>query len=240
MAVLEFLEANGKSLPSEIIEGLKIPKSSAYNLLDEMQRHGLLTQGSDGRYQLWMRLIVLGEGASNQLDIREHARRHLQRLMDETGMLCHLGIMDGNAAYYILKVESSSSIRVHSYEGKQLTLHRSSVGKCLLAWQPEDAVERLLPTLDYAPATPTSITSPAQLRQELTRIKAQGWSFDDSEDVENIRCVAAPVFGPRHMILAAISMVGTSQQITDDVLPGFVEKTKACAAAISAEFGCEP
>ncbi|MXF14376.1 hypothetical protein FQ010_26900, partial [Escherichia coli] len=33
-------------------------------------------------------------------------------------------------------VESSATISVRSHEGKSLSLYRSGIGECLLAWQP--------------------------------------------------------------------------------------------------------
>lgn len=238
MAILGELETRGPSLAGELIAALGLPRSSAYTLLDAMKQHKLVAQDSQGRYRLWMRLLALGQAASASLDIRDVARRHLLRLMEETGLLCHFGIMDGPVAYYILKVESRGSISVRSYEGKTLSLTRSGVGKCLLAWQPEEERERLLPELDFTAATPASITSPEALRAELERIRRCGWALDDGEDVPSVRCVAAPVFGMDGAIMGAISVVGARMQMEDERLEGLARQVTACAAAISRDLGC--
>ena len=67
---------------------------------------------------MWTRLVELSGHALSKMDLRELARPRLTQLMDTTGLLCHLGIIDNGSAYYILKVESSATISVRSHEGK--------------------------------------------------------------------------------------------------------------------------
>ena len=237
VAILEYVAECGSCPAGAIVTHLDAPKSSVYLLLDELKRFRLLTQNKDGHYQLGLKLIELGEQASGQLDLREIARAELEKLMQETGLLCHLGVFDGAAAYYILKVESTSTIRVRSWEGKRVSLCRSALGKCLLAWSAPEKQEQLLQAIEYTPATPTSILDEAQLRTELATIQCNGWGFDNEEDIANVRCIAAPVFGANGEIAAAISVVGTSLQVYDDNLDELVQKVKLCARMISKELG---
>lgn len=237
MSILELLEKQGKCGAADIIAHLALPKSSAYLLLEEMKKLKLLRQDAQGNYQLWVRLVALGHAASSQIDLRELSRKHLMRLMEETGLLCHFGILDGAAAYYILKVESYSTITVRSHEGRVIALNRSGVGKCLLAWQKSEELARIWPALEFRRETDTTITDPVTFRQELTRIREQGWAFDDSEDVEGVRCVAAPVFGAGGEITGAISAVGARHQIEDARIAELVPQVRACAEAISAALG---
>ncbi|WP_211225339.1 IclR family transcriptional regulator [Maridesulfovibrio zosterae] len=237
MVILEYLADHGTASASELIENSGIPKSTAYLLLKEMLQLRLISQDNRGHYRLWVRLIALGERASEQLDIRETSRPHLERLMETTGLLCHFGIFDGDTAYYILKIESQGSISVRSYVGKRLSLYRSGLGKCLLAWQPEDMRENIISNTVFERATPTTIVTPEALREELTLIRTQGWGFDNSEDEPSVRCVAAPVFDARAHIAGAISVVGTSMQVSDAVVPVLKEQVMACAREISRDLG---
>ena len=91
--------------------------------------------------------MELSGHALSKMDLRELARPRLTQLMDTTGLLCHLGIIDNGSAYYILKVESSATISVRSHEGKSLSLYRSGIGKCPLAWQPEAVQKSIIEEL---------------------------------------------------------------------------------------------
>ncbi len=235
--ILEQLADHGAAPASKLIEQTGIPKSTAYLLLKELQVLGLISQDERGHYRLWVRLIALGERASAQLDIRETSRPHLEALMERTGLLCHFGIFDGDSAYYILKIESQGSISVRSYVGKRLSLHRSALGKCLLAWQPESVREAVIASTVFKPVTPTSIMTPEALAEELRKIRQQGWGFDNGEDEPAVRCVATPVFDARGEVAGAISVVGTSMQVKDGAVQALADQVMACACDISKDLG---
>lgn len=237
MAILSYLEKHGASTPASLIADLGLPKSTLYVLLEEMRHYNLINRDEQGRFRLWMRLIELGHNASVQYGLRDVARPFLERLAQETNLLCHLGVLGGDKAYYILKVESSDSISVRSREGKELSLNRSSMGKCLLAWQHPSCIQPLVDAQDYTPVTSKTITDKQQLLTQLESIRQRGWALDDGEDVDSIRCVAAPVFGVNNELCGAISAVGASFQIPDQRIESLAETVKACAKAISQTLG---
>ena len=130
--ILNLIARIGPCSAATIIETLGIPKSTAYLLLSELKRQRFISVDHQENFCLWTKLVELSGHALSKMDLRELARPRLTKLMDETGLLCHLGIIDHESAYYILKVESSSTISVRSHEGKSLSLYRSGIGKCLL------------------------------------------------------------------------------------------------------------
>ncbi|QHM73412.1 IclR family transcriptional regulator [Mixta intestinalis] len=235
--ILNFIATIGPCSAATIIDATGIPKSTAYLLLAELKRQRFITLDYQGNYCLWTKLVELAGHALSQLNLRELARPRLTRLMDETGLLCHLGIIDRGNAYYILKVESPSTISVRSHEGKSLSLNRSGIGKCLLAWQPAAVREEIISQLAWEQATPTSITDPQRFQDELTRIRFQGWSYDNGEDYCDVRCVAAPIFNASHELTAAISVVGTRLQINEENRDYLAGKAIACAKDISRLLG---
>lgn len=240
VAILNHVAEQGACQGSALIPVLNAPKSSVYLLLEELKQLRLLSQGPDGLYRLGIKLIEFGEQASGQLDMRELARPHLNDLMHETGLLCHLGVIEGDAAYYILKVESQGTIRVRSWEGKRLSLYSSGLGKCLLAWAEPDQQKQLIDNLQFVRATPQTITSADALRSALAEIRRRGWSYDDGEDLSEVRCIAAPVFDASGKIAAAISVVGTTLQLHDETMTGIAAKVMQAAANISKELGYIP
>ncbi|WP_058912798.1 IclR family transcriptional regulator [Entomohabitans teleogrylli] len=235
--ILNLIARIGPCSAATIIEMLEIPKSTAYLLLAELKRQRFISVDSQDNYCLWTKLVELAGHALSKLDLRDTARPRLTRLMEETGLLCHLGIIDRENAYYILKIESSSTISVRSHEGKSLSLYRSGIGKCLLAWQPEATRNAIVDHLKFEAATPTTITDPDDLLAELARIRAQGWSFDNGEDYSDVRCVAAPIFNADSALSAAISVVGTRLQINEDNRDYLAGKAIACARDISRLLG---
>lgn len=238
ISILNFIATKGKCSAWEIINNLEIPKSSAYLLLEELKKSQFIKQDQNGDYILWIKLVELGELSSNHFYIRNVAKRHLARLTINTGLLSHLGILDNKTAYYILKFESYGTISVRSYVGKQVSLYRSGVGKCLLAFQPTEKISQIVNQIRFEKKTTTTIITPSALYTELAKIRQQGWSFDNEEDYINIRCIAAPIFNASNNIAAAISAVGTTFQVTNNGSPEIINSVKTCAKDISKELGC--
>ncbi len=235
--ILNLIACIGPCSAATIIDTLGIPKSTAYLLLNELRRQRFLSLDHQENFCLWTRLVELSGHALSKMDLRELARPRLTQLMDTTGLLCHLGIIDNGSAYYILKVESSATISVRSHEGKSLSLYRSGIGKCLLAWQPAAVQQSIIEGLVWEQATPTTITHPQQLHEELARIRRQGWSYDNGEDYADVRCVAAPVFNANNELTAAISVVGTRLQINEEYRDYLAGKAIACSRDISRLLG---
>jgi DNA-binding IclR family transcriptional regulator len=240
IAILDHIAAHGACQGSALIPVINAPKSSVYLLLEELRELRLVSLGTDGLYRLGIRMIEFGDKAAGQLDLRDLARPCLQQLMQDTGLLCHLGILEDAAAYYILKIESQGTIRVRSWEGKPVSLYSSGLGKCLLAWADNALQDKLIAQLEFKQWTPNTITDPDRLHQELVQIRSRGWSYDNEEEILNVRCIACPVFDSRKRAAAAISVVGTSLQVHPDSLPGIRDKVIAAAQALSQELGHHP
>lgn len=239
LKLIELISGADNLTVNELSALSKIPKSSVYVLLDEMEKQRLVRHKSDGTYQLWVRIIELGQLASAKLDLREIVTEALRPLMDEIDCLAlNFGIMDGDEGYYLIKMSNPRcSVSVRSKAGGKLSLVRDGLGKCLLAFQPMHVRMRLLPLLDYVRVTQTSITTPTALRQELSKIRKQGWSLGNGENEFGGRSVSAPVFGTGKILIGAVSVQGLANQLSDEVIPKYVETITRCAHSLSTKLG---
>ena len=239
LKLIELISGADNLTVNELSALSNIPKSSVYVLLDEMEKQRLVRHKADGTYQLWVRVIELGQLASAKLDLREIVTEALRPLMDEIDCLAlNFGIMDGDEGYYLIKMSNPRcSVSLRSKAGGKLSLVRDGLGKCLLAFQSLHVRMRLLPLLDYVKVTQTSITTPQALKQELSKIRKQGWSLGNCENELGGRSVSAPVFGTGKLLIGAVSVQGLANQITDDVIPKYVETITRCARSLSTKLG---
>lgn len=235
--ILEILCEQQRS-SGELLKLTKMPKSSLYLLLDEMESYGYIRQNIDGKYQLWSRLINYGEKASESIDIKDMVSPALEMLLSQVECLAvHYGEMSKNHAYYIIKkVSPKAGMTILSREGMEVNLVHAGLGKCILAFQDDETINRIIPKLDFTPKTATSIKSERELRNEIAKIREQNWAFDNSEGEEEIRCVAVPVFTRTKRFIGAISIVGTLNQFSDDKVNNIVSKTIECAKNISSSL----
>ncbi|MDW8256437.1 MAG: IclR family transcriptional regulator, partial [Acidobacteriota bacterium] len=198
---------------SELARLLRLPRSSTHCLLLTLERRGYLHRNEQtGRYMFGLKLLGLANKALSRIELRERAAPYLQALMQQTGLTVHLAILDRGEAVLVEKVEPPGLLRLATWIGKRMDIHCTGVGKALLAYLPEEEIERLIRERGLPRHNENTIASPKRLREELARIRAQGYSLDDEEDEVGLRCLGAPIFDHTGRVVASISVAGTIAQ----------------------------
>jgi DNA-binding IclR family transcriptional regulator len=239
LAILEILSAGGADLSlGEISDKLELHKSTAHRLIMVLERHKLIERNSvNGRYRLGLKLFELGTRAVSRLDLRERSRPVLERLVLETGETVHLGILDDTEVVYLDKVEPARSVRMSSSVGRRNPAYCTAMGKAILAYLPETQVESMVRKYGLKAMTANTITSFLELKAELAAIRDQGYSIDDEEIEEGVRCVGCVVRDFSGGPVAAISVSGPAFRLTRHKVKNVSRPVVAAANALSAELG---
>ena len=239
LSVLECLARakRGFSL-SEIGRRLRIPKSSDHLILSTLERRGFLQRNTKtNRYCFGLQLVSLSRSALENLDLREEAKPFLCSLMQESGFTVHMAVLERDEAVIIEKVEAPGLVRLASWVGRRLDVNCSGVGKALLAFLPDDELDCLLRTKDFARHNSRTIISTTILRRELILVRQAGYALDNEEDEPGVRCIGAPVFDEKGKAVAAISIAGVASQIGIDRVPVLARLVTRAAGRISARMG---
>ncbi len=192
---------------SEVAEEIGVPRSSAHALLASLVEIGLLQCRTRGRYRIGWRIVELSETLRGSVDVHSTAAPVLEELVDRHGETAHLAVMERWKVLYIDKIVGTHVVTVVGARvGAQLDPHCSAVGKVLLAHRDPEEVRRFVTDKPLRRLTPSTITNPVALSQELTSIRAAGCAFDAGEAVTEVHCVAAPVRDEMGSVVAAISM----------------------------------
>jgi len=239
LAMLEAVAQESEGLSNaEISRKLQIPKSSASYILRTLETQSYLTRDEEsGKYRVGLKILSLSLGALSGLDLRGGALPIMRHLTHQTGLTCHLAILDGPDAVYIEKVEPEGFIRMDTWVGRRMRVHATSVGKALVAHITQDRLEQILRKSGMEKRTPKTITTLPRLLKELEKVRSQGYSVDDEENNLGARCVGAPVFNDRGLIEAGLGLSGTTQQVSPQTMPRIVEGLKDAARHISMGMG---
>ncbi len=239
LSVLECLAhaKRGFSL-SEIARSLGIPKSSAHLILSTLERRGFLQKNAKtGRFCFGLQLVSLSRSALENLDLRDEAKPYLRSLMQKTGLTVHMAVLERDEAVIIEKVEAPGLVRLASWIGRRMDVNCTGVGKVLLAFLPDDELDFLLKTKEFARHNSRTIISKSTLRRELKQIKQSGYSLDNEEDEPGVCCIGAPVFDANGKAVAAISVAGIASQIANDRVPVLARLVMRVAGRISVRLG---
>jgi DNA-binding IclR family transcriptional regulator len=238
MRVLELLARlkRGASI-SEISRNLALPKSSTYLVLKTLEQGGYLRRSSQSRkFYFGSKLVSLCRNVLEHLDLRDVARPVLNKLMRQTGIIVHLAVLEGNEAVIIDRVEPLGSSAGADWVGRRLDVNCTGVGKALAAFLPEGQFEEVITAKRFARHNDNTIVTIRNLKNELARVREQGYALDDEEDEIGVRCIGVPVLGDGQRAFAAISLAGNTDEIPLERVGTLVGALKQTAAEISLQI----
>jgi IclR family KDG regulon transcriptional repressor len=226
---------------SEVCSTVKLHKSTVHRLLMVLERHRLVQKSVEtGRYRLGLRLFELGCRAGTTLDLREHFRPYLSRILHETAETVHGCILDQGEVLYIEKMEPQQSNRMASTVGRRAPAYCTAEGKAILSELPDADFDLLVRRQTLSPITPNTITNLAALKAELKTIRARGYAIDDEENEEGIRGIGAVVRDGLGRPVAGISVSGPVFRITRAKVSMIASSVVCGARALSVELGYRP
>ncbi|WP_434212562.1 IclR family transcriptional regulator [[Pseudomonas] boreopolis] len=231
--VLEALE-NGPLGLAELSLKLGLSRSTTHRLASTLvERHYLTFRQREG-YNLGSKLLELGHCAGQQLHLPRIARPYLEELAQRTEDTVHLGILDGDMALYLDKVEGRRRVSVGSRIGERHPIASTGLGKALVL----DLDEPRWRALFQADARGKANAHQEAVWMERMRGYArEGYAFDLEENEDQIRCVAAPIRDVRGQVVAAISVASAAQYMDDARMRNLVPLVQATTAHISRELG---
>lgn len=192
----------------DIITSLKLPKATAYRLVDWFVTQGYLAR-EPGRRRLIIgpKLTNLAFGALSSSMRNDTPHIVLQRLVHTLNETCNIGTLLNGEVIYLDRVEAEHwPLRLHYTTGSRVPLHCSAIGKLFLALAAAPRRRRLLQSLELRRFTDTTITDGARLDSELRQIRKEQVSFDREEYLVGVVCIAVPVLGRNGELLAALAI----------------------------------
>ena len=223
---------------SDVHHQLRIPKASTTMLLRTLEHRGYLRRdATTGRFRVGLKVLGLGRGALEFVDLRRAAGAELRALVETTRLTAHLAILDHGRAVYIDRAESPGFLRINTWVGRDLAVHTTAVGKALLWDHGDEEVRTLLSGQELEAKTTTTITSVEGFLRELRRVRRQGYAVDDEENNVGVRCVAAPIFDPAGTAKAAIGLSGATSHVTRDAVPKLAALVCRATLRVSRHLG---
>ena len=217
---------------SDLVVGAGLVKSTAFRLLQALERNRLIDRTESGKYkpgEVFVRYAWRSEGDA---DLVQLARPFLERLAEATNETINLGVFSRGSIEQIAQVDSPHLLGATNWVGRPVPVHCSASGKVLLAF---GAAELGSGKLERR--TQNTLTSRAALNSELTQIRSTGFAISDEELEDGLVAVAAPIFGDSSVAIAALSVSGPVNRLS---VARMVEVAGACvkeAAALSLLLG---
>lgn len=225
---------------SEIARLLSMNKGTVFGLLATLENRNYVERNlENGKYQLGLKVIELGFSNYKRHTLIDLAKPYIRALAEKEMETVHLVVEDSYEVVYVDKIggNATDTLNVITYIGKRNPLYSTGVGKCLLAFMDEARREKYLEQIQFVQYTKNTIMTKEALRQELEKIRQNGFSFDNEEMEQGLVCIASPIKNSEGKVIAALSLSGPRVRMTDDRVKEMCRSLKETAALISKYLG---
>ena len=242
LAVIRAFDAEHPELTlSEVARRAEITRAAAGRFLRTLEELGYV-RGSAGSgvgrtFALTPRVLELGFSYLSALSIPEVIQPHLERLSREVDESVSAAVLDGSDIVYIARVPTRRIMSVRITIGTRFPAFATSMGRVLLAGMPDAARDAVLEASALPPLTDRTLTTADALRDELARVREQGWALVDGELEPGLRSVAVPLHDRRGDVVAAVNVsTSATRDTVQHVVEQYLPPLQHIAAAIDAEL----
>lgn len=224
---------------TDIARRVGVHKSSVYRLLRTMVEYDYLEQHeATSDYWLGSQLSLHGQLASLHLELPRLAHAHVERLSQISRETTNLVRLQGERCLYLISIQTDRSIgMIARAAGSTDALYCTAVGKAMLAFLPLRRAESLLERTPMEQRTDATPRTPQDVISQLDEIRSRGYSIDDRENDENVRCVGSVVFNRRAEVIGAVSVSGPDFRVSDAFITEHAPHVIECAVSISETIG---
>jgi len=183
--------------------------------------------GADGRdFFLTPRVLELGFGYLSASRLPELALPAMESLVHEVKESSSMSVLDGEQIVYVARVPVSRIMTVALGVGARLPAYASSMGRVLLAGLDEASLDAWLANARLKPITAHTLIAPKAFRNELLKVRRQGYAMVSRELELGLCSVAVPV-RVRGQMIAALNVslqyhADSRTQVQRTILPALL------------------
>lgn len=242
LAILELLAARRMPmLANELARELGLPNCSVGRILNNFVARGYLDRDERSRsYTLTGKLLVMAAGTLCERNLVIEAMGEMRALRDCCGESVQLNARSGDNGVVLETAQSRHAVRFVADPGTPFPLHNTAPGKVLLVHMADDERDALLRRTVLTPSAVRRGGNVEKVREELDRVRRQGYGLDVQEYLLGVHCVSAPIFDRGHHCIAALTVNGPADRIPVDRLNELAPMVIAHAGRISGRLGCLP
>jgi len=221
------LRLDGARLP-DIVDELDVAKSTAYKHLTTLVDNGYLTKSGEW-YQIGLKFLNFGEHARTRWPGFPQIEEAVAELTERTDEECDFVAPDRGRIItiaesyhkwvkYSAERQDSSSKEYRAHTGSYYHMHATASGLAILATYSRERVEDIIERWGLPERTEHTITTRAELYDELETIRDRGYAVDDQGYTLGMRSVGKAVHGPDGDVVGALSVSGPAYRVDGHVL----------------------
>jgi IclR family transcriptional regulator, pca regulon regulatory protein len=161
----------------------------------------------DGKFfSLTPKILRIGHAWLSATPLPVLLQPHLDQLSERLGHSASASILDNTEIVYIARAAQKRVMSINLMPGSRLPAYSASMGRVLLAALSDTEVDAILATSQLKAHTPRTLTDPCLLKEEIGKVREQGYAVIDQELEIGLCSIAIPVSNDRGRVVAAINV----------------------------------
>lgn len=215
LKLMELLSSHPEGLLMTEMGELELPAASLFRMLTTLCETGYAVREKNGLYRLNGKLLSVAYRAVENKSLISCAEESMRELRDQTGESVMLAVLHGGEGVVIHQEISKHPVKVILEIGHHFPLHSAAPAKAILAFLPPRRAEEIIRGIRFTPYTPKTIRDERKFLAELEEVRKNGFACDRGEEMEDLRCVAAPIRDIRRGTVSAVWITGPASRLTE-------------------------
>jgi len=200
---------------TKIVNQLGLPNSTVHDHLTTLSQLGYVVKNED-EYLVSTRFLEIGETTRLQMDLVQEAIPELEKLVKETGWHSSVMIEEYGLGVIVGTVKGDEATQLGSTHGRRMALHATAGGKAILAHLPDERLEDIINEQGLPDVTAHTITSKAELLEELEMVRERGYATNKGERRQGMFAYGAPILGTDGTVLGSITHYGPTHNVEEE------------------------
>jgi len=210
LAIFDAFDNDHLSLSlQEIAERIRMPKTTAFRLVNTLERAGFLVRMDNQQYCLSLKMARLGGLVRSTLSIREIARPVMLEVNEQTKETITLNTVAGNERMVLDVVDTPSPLMSMARPGQHMPMLLGAASRILMAHMEPQELERVL-KLNTAGVDDFDRVA---FDRELARARRQGYALTRGTRVPGLTAIAVPIFDLDNRVPYCLAVTGPSVRI---------------------------
>lgn len=191
----------------EIAERIRMPKTTAFRLVNTLERAGFLIRMDNQQYCLSLKLARLGGLVRSTLSIREIARPVMLQVNEQTSETIQLNAIVNFDRMVLEVVDTPAPLMSMARPGQHTKLYLGAASRIMMAHMAPEELERVLK------ANADSDFDRAAFDRDLGRYRRQGYAVTRGQRVPGLTAIAVPIFDMNGEVRYSLALTGPSVRI---------------------------
>ncbi|MDH2894991.1 IclR family transcriptional regulator [Rahnella variigena] len=224
---------------SDVVENLKLPKSTVSRLLMTMETQGLLERDPDSRlYQIGKLLLAV---SSHYLSapLVDLASPYMTQLSQHTQCTGYISMLEGRDIMVMRMFPGRTYLQVVTPAGSLLPSHETAIGRAILSRYSDEEVRQRF-SGHYEAHSVNAPKSLDVLLSRLAEVRLTGVSFANNETLLGISTLATSIFNKHRNELVGLCLSFPSpaqgKELPEGIREGLIAVTRQLAEKLGDEY----